>query len=31
WKDDSTKIVPKLSFVKGFKQWGWVIGTGIYM
>ena len=31
WKDDSTKIVPKLSFVKGFKKWGWVIGTGIYV
>jgi len=31
WKDDSTKIVPKLSFVKGFKKWGWVIGTGIYI
>ncbi len=31
WKDDSTKIVPKLSFVKGFKKWGWIIGTGIYI
>ena len=31
WKDDSTKIVPKLSFVKGFKKWGWVVGTGIYI
>ncbi len=31
WKDDSTRIVPKLSFVKGFAPWGWVIGTGIYM
>ncbi|MBL1211753.1 MAG: PAS domain S-box protein [Ignavibacteriae bacterium] len=31
WKDDSTKIVPKLSYVKGFKQWGWIIGTGIYV
>jgi methyl-accepting chemotaxis protein len=24
------KPVPKLSFVKGFQPWGWVIGTGIY-
>jgi methyl-accepting chemotaxis protein len=25
------KPVPKLSFVKGFEPWGWVIGTGIYI
>jgi len=31
WKDDSTRIVPKLSFVKEFKNWGWVVGTGIYI
>jgi PAS domain S-box-containing protein len=31
WKDDSTNIVPKLSYVKGFKPWDWVIGTGIYI
>jgi PAS domain S-box-containing protein len=31
WKDDSSKIVPKLSFVKLFKPWGWIIGTGIYI
>ncbi|MFC2151975.1 DUF294 nucleotidyltransferase-like domain-containing protein [Bacteroidota bacterium] len=31
WKDDSTHIVPKLSFVKGFSPWDWVIGTGIYL
>lgn len=31
WKDDSLHIVPKLSFVKLFKPWGWVIGTGIYI
>lgn len=31
WKDDSLKIVPKLSFVKGFKAWDWIIGTGIYL
>lgn len=30
-KDDSTIIVPKLSFVKTFKPWGWIIGTGIYI
>jgi PAS domain S-box-containing protein len=31
YKDDSTEIVPKLSFVKLFKPWGWVVGTGIYL
>jgi methyl-accepting chemotaxis protein len=25
------KPVPKISFVKGFEPWGWVIGTGIYI
>ena len=31
WKDDPQQIVPKLSYVKGFKPWQWVIGTGIYI
>lgn len=31
WKDESDRVVPKLSFVKGFEPWGWVIGTGIYL
>lgn len=31
WKDDSTRIVPKLSYVKLYEPWGWVIGTGIYI
>jgi PAS domain S-box-containing protein len=31
WKDDSTQIVPKLSYVKLFKPWGWIIGTGVYL
>jgi PAS domain S-box-containing protein len=31
WKDDSLNIVPKLSYVKIFKPWNWVIGTGIYI
>ncbi len=31
WKDDSLHIVPKLSYVKIFEPWGWVIGTGIYI
>ena len=31
WKDDPNLVVPKLSFVKGFDPWGWIIGTGIYI
>jgi len=31
WKDDTTRIVPKLSYVKGFEPWEWIIGTGIYL
>lgn len=31
WKGDSAHIVPKISYVKGFQPWNWVIGTGIYV
>lgn len=31
WKDDPERIVPKISFVKIFRPWGWVVGTGIYV
>ncbi len=31
WKDDSTRIVPKLSYVRAFEPWGWIVGTGIYI
>ncbi len=31
WKGDENKIVPKISYVKGFEPWGWIIGTGIYV
>ena len=31
WKDDSSRIVPKLSYVKEFPEWGWIVGTGIYL
>lgn len=31
WKDDPRRIVPKISYVKGFDPWGWIIGTGIYV
>jgi signal-transduction protein with cAMP-binding, CBS, and nucleotidyltransferase domain len=31
WMDDPGRIVPKISYVREFKPWGWVIGTGIYI
>lgn len=30
WKDSPDKVVPKISYVKGFEPWGWILGTGIY-
>jgi methyl-accepting chemotaxis protein len=30
-KPDHTDPVPKISYVKGFEPWGWIIGTGIYV
>jgi methyl-accepting chemotaxis protein len=30
-KPGSDKPQPKLSYVKGFAPWGWIIGSGIYM
>jgi len=30
-KPGSEEGVPKISYVKGFEPWGWVIGTGIYI
>ena len=29
--DNRNLILPKLSYVKGFPPWGWIIGTGIYV
>ena len=31
YKDDPSKIYPKVSFVKAFKPWGWIIGSGVYL
>ena len=30
-KPGSDKPVPKISYVSGFKPWGWVIGSGVYI
>ncbi len=29
--DNQNLVLPKISYVKGFAPWGWIIGTGIYM
>jgi len=31
WKDDAGTIIPKISYVKAFPQWKWIVGTGIYI
>ncbi len=31
WKDEESRVLPKISYVKGFTPWGWIIGTGIYI
>ena len=31
WKDDPERVAPKLSFVKGFGPWQWIVGTGVYV
>ncbi len=31
WHGDPNRVEPKLSFVKAFEPWGWVIGTGMYL
>jgi PAS domain S-box-containing protein len=31
WKDDPERLEAKESYVCGFKPWGWVIGTGMYI
>ncbi len=30
WKDTPGKISAKISYVRSFEPWGWVIGTGLY-
>jgi methyl-accepting chemotaxis protein len=31
WKDDKTRLEPKMSYVKAFAPWGWIVGTGVYV
>ncbi len=30
-KPNETKPSPKISFIKIFPQWGWIVGTGVYV
>jgi methyl-accepting chemotaxis protein len=30
-KPGSANPVPKISYVKGFEPWGWVVGSGVYL
>ena len=30
WYDDDTNEVSKISYVQPFKEWGWIVGTGVY-
>ena len=30
-KPGHSKPVPKVSYVKGFPEWGWILGSGIYL
>jgi len=29
--DNKDQLEPKLSYITGFKPWGWILGTGIYI
>jgi methyl-accepting chemotaxis protein len=31
YKDQAGKVVPKVSFVKRFSRWGWIVGSGAYV
>jgi len=31
WKDDPSRVVPKVSYVKLYEPWEWIVGTGVYI
>ncbi len=31
WQDNENIVLPKISFVKRYNPWGWIIGTGVYL
>ena len=31
WMDAPGRVAPKVSYVRGFAPWGWIVGTGVYI
>lgn len=31
WKDDESNVVPKISYVRLYRPWQWIVGTGMYI
>ncbi len=31
WENGISRVVPKLSYIKKFSPWNWVVGTGLYV
>ena len=31
WKDQPDQIAHKISYIREFKPWGWILGTGLYL
>lgn len=31
WQDDPSRIFSKISYVKEFRPWRWIVGTGVYV
>ena len=31
WQDDQARVVPKLSYVRLFESWSWIVGSGLYL
>ena len=31
WKDDPNRVEPKISYVRLYEPWGWIVGTGVYV
>ncbi|HPM77696.1 MAG TPA: cache domain-containing protein, partial [bacterium] len=31
WKDDPSRVAPKVSYVRLYEPWQWIVGTGVYI
>ncbi|SKA96828.1 PAS domain S-box-containing protein/diguanylate cyclase (GGDEF) domain-containing protein [Paucidesulfovibrio gracilis DSM 16080] len=31
WNNESERVVDKVSYVKAYAPWGWIVGTGVYL